>query len=290
MARSKAGPNCVLGMLVALCVAGGGPIVSALTVDFENPPYSTGGIVGQEGWVVAGYAATPNGTVEVSSASPFAGSQSLSYSRTNADLNSFSAADVVKTDVVVIAKDGTPAADLNASFLISSSSLSAEGFGFGLDGLYLSPDGANVSGILPIGIRLNNAGSTIPSIEELADLGGSPAFYFFGNTAATAEFPENDTLEFDIDVDFDSSTYTTAYRNVTTGGAFISSGFTRGFAYPYPANPDGTFDVDVVASFRFGAGKIDNITLTGNIIPEPTTLSLSALVLGVMGALRRGRR
>ena len=61
------------------------------------------------------------------------------------------------------------------------------------------------------------------------------------------------------------------------GRPFVSSGFTRGFAVPYPANPDGTFDVDVIAAFRYGAGKIDNITLSGNVVPEPSALGLCIL-------------
>ena len=284
MVRSKAGLTCVLGMLVALCVAGSGPSASAVAVDFENPPYTTGNIVGQDGWAATAYFPTPNGTLEVSTTSPLAGGQSLSYTRTEAGLAP-NGSDVVKADVVTIAKDGTPAPDLSASFLISSTSLATQGMGFGLDGLFLSPNGA--SGSTPIGIRLNNAGSSIPSIEEFADFGGSPAWFYFGGTLAAAAFPENDTLEFDIDVDFDSLTYTVAYRNVTAGSPFTSSGFTRGFAVPYPANPDGTYDVDVIAAFRYGAGRIDNISLTGNIIPEPTTLGLSIASVAAMRLYRR---
>lgn len=246
----------------------------AVTVSFESPTYAAGSVVGQDGWGVTGYFPTLNGSVEVSATNPLAGMQSLSYTRTEAGLAP-NGSDVVKANVVTVAKGGTPAADLNATFLISSSSLSAQGMGFGVSGLFLSPSGA--SGVTPIGIRLTNAGSTIPSIEEFADFGGSPAFFYFGGSLAAASFPENDVLEFNIDVDFDSSSYTVAYRNVTNGGALTPSGFTRGFAVPYPANPNGTFDVDVIAAFRFGAGKIDNIRLSGNLVPEPATLGMSAL-------------
>ena len=277
MARFSAGPSCWLCALAFCCIMSSVSVAKAVTVSFENPPYAMGGIVGQDGWAAAGYFPAPNGSLEVSATSPLSGGQSLSYIRTEAGLAG-NGTDVVKADVVTVAKDGTPAADLSASFLISSSSLSAQGMGFGVNGLYLSP--AGVSGVTPIGIRLNNAGSSIPSIEEIADFGGSPAFFYFGGTLAAASFPENDILEFDIDVDFDSSTYTVGYRNVTTGGAFISSGFTRGFAVPYPANLNGTFDVDVIAAFRFGAGKLDDIQFSGNLVPEPSTLAM-CVVAGV---------
>ena len=237
MSRSLAGPSRSLPVLAVCCAMMCASVARAATVNFEAPSYAVGSIVGQDGWAAAGYFPAPNGLLEVSTASPLAGGQSLRYTRTEAGLAA-NGSDVVKTDVVTVAKDGTPAADLSASFLISSSSLSAQGMGFGVNGLYLSPAGA--SGATPIGIRLNNAGSSIPSIEEIADFGGSPAFFYFGGTLAAASFPENDILEFDIDVDFDSSTYTVGYRNVTSGGAFISSGFTRGFAVSYPANPNGS--------------------------------------------------
>lgn len=268
------GSSCWLRALVLCSTVASVSGAKAVTVSFESPLFSAGNVVGQDGWGLTGYFPTPNGSVLVSATSPLAGAQSLSYTRTEAGLAG-NGSDVFKADVVTVAKDGTPAADLSASFLISAGSLSAQGMGFGLSGLFLSPAGA--SGVTPIGIRLNNAGSSIPSIEEFADFGGSPAFFYFGGSLAAASFPENDVLEFDIDVDFDSSTYTAGYRNVTTGGAFVSSGFTRGFAVPYPANPDGTFDVDVIAAFRFGAGKIDNITLSGNLVPEPSALGLCVL-------------
>ena len=272
---------------LAIGVAGSAQLAQAVTVGFENPPYAIGPVLGQDGWSATNYFPTLNGTVEVSSSSPLSGSQSLSYTRTEAGLAP-NGSDVVKADVIKVAKDGTPAADLSAAFLISSTSLSAQGMGFGVAGFFLSPSGA--SGVTPIGIRLNNAGSTIPSIEEFADFGGSPAFFYFGGSLAAAAFPENDVLEFEIDVDFDSSTYTVGYRNLTAGGPLTSSGVSRGFAVPYPANPDGSFDVDVIAAFRFGAAKIDDIRLSGNIVPEPSTLGLCLLGAAATVRLSRKRR
>lgn len=286
MPKSFVRPCCWLLALTAYGALACVPVAKAVTVSFENPSYVAGSVVGQDGWGVTSYFPTLNGSVQVSATNPLAGAQSLSYTRTEAGLAP-NGSDVVKADVVTVAKDGTPAADLNASFLISSSSLSAQGMGFGISGLFLSPAGA--SGVTPIGIRLNNAGSSIPSIEEFADFGGSPAFFYFGGSLAAASFPENDALEFNIAVDFDSSSYTVAYRDVTSGGALVTSGFTRGFALPYPANPNGTFDVDVIAAFRYGAGKIDNINLTGNLVPEPSTLGLCVLA-GAFAALSLKRR
>lgn len=286
MPKSFVRPCCWFLALTAYGALACVPVAKAVTVSFENPSYVAGSVVGQDGWGVTSYFPTLNGSVQVSATNPLAGAQSLSYTRTEAGLAP-NGSDVVKADVVTVAKDGTPAADLNASFLISSSSLSAQGMGFGISGLFLSPAGA--SGVTPIGIRLNNAGSSIPSIEEFADFGGSPAFFYFGGSLAAASFPENDALEFNIAVDFDSSSYTVAYRDVTSGGALVTSGFTRGFALPYPANPNGTFDVDVIAAFRYGAGKIDNINLTGNLVPEPSTLGLCVLA-GAFAALSLKRR
>ena len=289
MTKSFARTYCCLIALAAFGAVAGAQVAKAVTVSFESPTYAAGSVVGQDGWGVTGYFPILNGSVEVGATNPLAGMQSLSYTRTEAGL-AHNGSDVVKAEVVTVAKDGTPAADLNASFLISASSLSAQGMGFGISGLFLSPAGA--SGVTPIGIRLTNAGSSIPSIEEFADFGGSPAFFYFGGSLAAASFPENDVLEFNIDVDFDSSSYKVAYRNVTSGGALTSSGFTRGFAVPYPANPSGTFDVDVIAAFRYGAGKIDNINLTGNLVPEPSTLGMCVLAgaVAVLSSKKRGER
>lgn len=286
MTRFLARPCCWLLALAVSCAMVSAQVAQAVTVSFESPSYTSGNVVGQDGWGATGYFPTLNGSVEVSTSSPLAGLRSLSYTRTEAGLTP-NGSDVVKADVVTVAKGGTPAADLNASFLISASSLSTQGMGFGVSGLFLSPSGA--SGVTPIGIRLTNAGSTIPSIEEFADFGGSPAFFYFGGSLAAAAFPENDVLEFSIDVDFDSSTYTVAYRNVTNGGALTSSGAVRGFAVPYPANPNGTFDVDVIAAFRFGAAKIDNIRLTGNLVPEPSALGMCVFA-GASAVLSSRRR
>lgn len=269
--------------LVVVALIGSSTLASAV-VDFENPPYTIGGIEGQDGWALPSYASAANGTLEVSTTNPLAGAQSLSYTRTEAGLGA-TFRDVYKPDVVQIAKDGTPTPDLNATFLISSTSLAAEGMGYGVNGLFLGPDGAN--GVTPLGVRLTNAGSTIPSIEEFAAFGSGGAFYYFGGSLASAAFPENDTLEFSIDVDFDSATYTVEYRNVTTGGPTIASGITRGFAVAYPTNSHGAYDIDVTAAFRYGAGKIDNISLTGNIVPEPMTWALSLTCAAAMCLWRR---
>src|SRR4029078_4996690 len=64
-------------LAIVLVVAGARP-VAAIALDFENPPYTTGSVVGQDGWALTGYFPTLNGTVNVSTTNPLAGSQSLS--------------------------------------------------------------------------------------------------------------------------------------------------------------------------------------------------------------------
>lgn len=206
MTRSVTWLRCALLMLVASCCAGSGLVAFAVPIDFENPPYTTGNIVGQDGWALTAYTGTPNGTLEVSTTNPMSGGglQSLSYTRTELGLaGTFH--DVVKSDVALVAKDGTPAADLKASYYISSTSLAGQGLGYGVDGVALSYAGP--SGASPLGVRLNNAGSTIPSIEVFGNGPGGVGYYYFGGSLAAAAFPESDTLEFNIDVDFDSSTF-----------------------------------------------------------------------------------
>lgn len=78
-----------------------------------------------------------------------------------------------------------------------------------------------------------------------------------------------------------------SYRNVTTGGPFVASPNPFGFAIPYVPNPDGTYDVDFVALFRYGAGRIDNINMTGNLVPEPTAAVLGVLGIALVGLFRR---
>lgn len=288
MTRSESMRIGLLGLLAALCTTKGDLLASTVVVDFENPPYVAGSPIGQDGWAAPNHATSPNGTVEVSSIDPLSGGQSLRYARTNTNLGPFSAADVTKADVIRVAADGTPAADLSASFLISSTSLSAQGVGFGAVGFFLSPDG--VGGQTPVGIQLNNAGSSIPSIEVFANYPGvGPAYGYLGGSQSAAAFPEGDTLEFNLDVDFDSSTFTVAYRNATAGGEFSSPAGPYSFASDFPAGPGGAIDIDVIASFRFGAGQIDDITLTGNVVPEPATLGLTFVGVAATYLHRRKR-
>jgi hypothetical protein len=68
----------------------------------------------------------------------------------------------------------------------------------------------------------------------------------------------------------------------------LSSGIARSFASPFVANPHGAYDVGVIAGFIFGAGKIDDITFTGNIVPEPATLGLG--LAGVVAFCLYGRK
>lgn len=271
-------------LLTAACCA---PNVGAVTIDFEDPPYTDGvDIAGQDSWVLNSYASAAHGTVVSSSTSPLADSQSLRYTRTDTNLSAFSAGDVSKPDVIIVPTDGTSAADLTAGFQIAATSRSADGNGFGQVGFFLSNDGFN--GATPFGVALNNAGSNIPSIEVFRNGSGGAGFYFLGADQPSSAFPEGDTIEFDLGIDFDTQMFTVAATNASTGVPFSAPSGPFAFAVPFPANPDGTYSVDTLAFLRFGAGQIDNITLTA-AIPEPATCVLALAGVAALVAVRRVR-
>jgi hypothetical protein len=75
--------------LAVLALASFHSVCAGTTIDFEAPTYTTGNLIGQDGWAKNAYYGTLNGNVTVSSASPLGGAQSLSYSETVADVNVF---------------------------------------------------------------------------------------------------------------------------------------------------------------------------------------------------------
>src|SRR5690606_32303932 len=74
-----------VAVLVSFGIAGSvqRALAAVTTIDFESPTYTTGDLIGQEGWAPNSYYTPPmNGTVTVSNASPLSGAQSLSYTQT----------------------------------------------------------------------------------------------------------------------------------------------------------------------------------------------------------------
>lgn len=268
--------------LVAMAFA---PNASAVTIGFEDPQYVPGPLEGQQGWVSNSYNPALggiNGTVEVSTLQPLAGTQSLLYTQTGGTGSS----DVSKAAVVSTPSEGTTAADLTGSVLLQAD---ANTQGTGQLGLFLSPDAFN--GLSPIGILLEGANSATAAGNILV-LDGS-----FGDTGGfrnVGSYDPNRIAEFVYGVDFDNSTYDLAFRYMgdpsftpLAGGGPNGSFTFFGTSPAFPAEADGTYSVDVGTFLRSGVGRIDNITL--NPIPEPGTLGLALLGIGGL-ALRRRRR
>src|SRR4051812_37408451 len=98
------------GLLIAAVTS---TCVAATTINFEPPTYTTGNLIGQDGWAKNGYFGALNGNVTVSSASPLSGSQSLSYSQTVA--GGFS--DINKPNAMLVA-GGVTGTDVTLSYVI----------------------------------------------------------------------------------------------------------------------------------------------------------------------------
>jgi hypothetical protein len=287
MVRSELGLTCVLGVLGALCGVGGGLAASATTIDFENPPYAAGSLIGQDGWVTNSYIAPANlnGGVTISSASPLLGSQSLLYTQTSVPVG-FGASDVSKPNVAVAVADGTTAVDLAATVRMQAD---ANASGNGQLGFFLSGNAFN--GLSPIGVRLNGANSATGA-------GGIQVLHTTG-FVQPASYVANNVIEFQFGVNFDNGgDYEVGYRDITAGQvAFtplagpLAGGRFGFFNAPnvFPSDGDGvTYTVDVGTLLRGGTGRIDNITLTA--VPEPMALGLGVVSLGVVGLLGRKRR
>jgi hypothetical protein len=223
----------------------------AQLIDFETPRYTAGSIVNQDGWVANVYPnpTVLNGTIEISTNSPLAGSQSLLYTQTSAT----GLSDINKPFVGFGTRDGTTAVDFTTSFQIQAGSNS---FGTNQVGVFLT-------GFLPaspIGLRLNGGAIDVLGAND----------WVFNAASYTA----NNTLEFQVGVNFDNSDYEVAYRDITAGAATFTPivGPGAGGRFPFlggagnfPTDGDGiTHTVDVATFFRRGTGRIDNITVVGD--------------------------
>jgi hypothetical protein len=255
----------------------------AIAIDFET--YSTGSLFGQDNWESNSYngfiLGGLNGDVVVSTSAPPAGSRTLLYTQTGGR----GATDVCKANVISITPNGTSAPELGGSVLLRAD---PNANGNGQVGLFLGPDAVN--GTSPIGVLIEGSGAGVAYVIDnnwATQTGGNP---FRPNGA----YVSGHVLEFAFQVDFDSSSYQVAYRDVTAGEPSFTplvGGNPDGsaaFFGSFPAEPNGTYSVDVGVFLRDGIGRVDNITL--NAIPEPGTLGLAGLVVSAGVAWTRRRR
>lgn len=278
------GVACVMGMAWFLGTASA---AWAVAIDFENPPYTAGGtIVGQDGWATNGYVLTDpffggavNGTVDISTANPLAGAQSVLYNQTAVLGGNTGASDVGKAGAVVGRENGTSAIDVSASFLIQSDDNAVGAANNGSMGFFLGQGGRS-----PVIILLANAGVGTGDIL-VGDGGGLPD---------VGDFDGNDVLEFNLGVDLDGQNYELFVRNLTAGtpvSQLIGSG--PGGRFPFfggslADDGDGvSYTLDTSLMFRSGTGRIDAVTAIA--VPEPTTLGLAMLGMAVAFAMRATR-
>ncbi|MBA3480907.1 MAG: PEP-CTERM sorting domain-containing protein [Pirellulales bacterium] len=259
---------------VAACVAatttmlGAAGNASAVSFNFENPPYTPGTLIGQDSWITNGYVlADPffggvvNGTVEVSAASPLAGAQSVLYTQTvDPPLAGGSgASDVGRPFAVFGTADGTTAVDLTASFLIRADS---NGIGNGSMGFFLGRGGRS-----PILVLLTEANSGAGTGNILVGDGGA--------LPSAGAYVPNNTYEFTFGVDFDNDNYEVTSRNVTAGTPAVTlTGSGPGGRFPYFGGDFGddgdgvTYTLDTSVILRSGTGRVDNITAVGDDFVE----------------------
>ncbi|MBA3480908.1 MAG: PEP-CTERM sorting domain-containing protein [Pirellulales bacterium] len=278
----------VLTAIAALGFVGSARMAAAIDFDFENPPYVAGGtIVGQDGWATNGYVlADPffggsvNGTVDISTTNPLAGAQSVLYNQTAVLGGNTGASDIGNAGAVVGVEDGTSAVDVTASFLIQSNDNALGAANNGSAGFFLGQGGRS-----PVIVLLVNAGTTTGDIL-IGDGGGLPD---------EGDFIGNDVLEFNVGVDLDGQNYEVSVRNLTAGTPhtpLVGTGPGGRFSFfggSLADDGDGvTYTLDTSLLFRSGVARVDALSVIG--VPEPMTLSLSVLGMGVLGMLRRKRR
>jgi hypothetical protein len=254
---------CLAGSAMAATTLVGTSPATAAVIDFENPPYAAGDLLGQQGWVRNNYVtpAALNGDVTVSSVSPLVGGQSLLFNQTSTPPG-FGASDLSKANVAFATSDGSPAIDLTATIRMQ---VDANASGDGQLGFFLS--GNAIGGLSPIGVKLNGANSA----------NGTGVIQVLHTTGFvdSISYAANNVVEFQFGVDFDNGgEYEIAARDVTAGQAAftplvgpLTGGRFGFFNAPnvFPADGDGvTYTVDVGTLLRGGAGRIDAITLVGD--------------------------
>jgi hypothetical protein len=278
----------IVRLIAVVGMLGIGSAAYAAAFNFENPPYTAGTIIGQDGWATNGYVlADPffggvvNGTVDISTSTPLAGSQSLLYQQTvdPPAAGGSGASDVGNAGAIVGAEGGTSAIDLTASVLLQTD---ANSVGNGALGFFLGQGGRS-----PIFVLLNNASSAAGTGEILVgqDAPG-PVLSNLG------PYPANDVIELTLGVDLDNQNYDVTVRNVTAGTAamkLVGAGPDGRFPFFGGALADDgdgvSYTLDASLLLRGGVGRVDNITL----IPEPATLGAAILALAAMLTLRARR-
>jgi hypothetical protein len=271
----------------ALSIAGGAQVACALDIDFENPQYTSGTILGQNGWATNAYVlADPffggvvNGTVDVSTSSPLTGAQSVLYTQTvdPPSAGGSGASDVGSAGVIVARENGTDAIDLRASVLLQSD---ANSIGSGSMGFFIGQGGRS-----PIILLITGASSSGGTGDIL--VGDSAGLPDVGNYVAGS------VLEAVFGVDLDNQNYDLSIRNVTAGTpAMQPTGSGPGGRFPFfggtiADDGDGvTYTLDASLLLRSGVGRADALSLVA--IPEPMAMQLGLLGLGACGLFRRMR-
>jgi hypothetical protein len=233
--------------LAALTLASLNSVCAGTTIDFEAPTYTTGNLIGQDGWAKNGYYGTLNGDVTVSSASPLGGAQSLSYSETVA--GGFS--DVNKPNAMLV-NAGVTGTDMTLSYVIKADS---NAFGSPNGGIFLG-NGAG-GGASPIFARINGG------IVEVGSAGAVvPVNDFF--------FLEGERIKMTYELDFDMSKMNLILEDLDFPGTPFSGSYSFFAGYGAPTGPNGEYQVDVAAFLRGGNVQIDDITLTAGVGPLVT--------------------
>ena len=239
------------------------PLASAdVLIDFENPPYTTGTVIGQQDWVINNYSdgGMVDSDAQIITTGALAGSQSLQILAPNA---------------------GTTVHDISTTIPGTFSEAGA-GNDFYLTFLLKMPEYGKAF------IGLSNSG-----LEAFG--GGTPDFIVIdgGNIGAnnvellTTDFTPGDLYEFRIGYDLAGQTFAPSLRNITTGGSFT-------LAPTIPENGSfGTLlssplvDPGIIFGARQNSVIIDNIAIIA--VPEPGTSVLALGSLGLVLGLRRMR-
>ena len=235
--RGMRGPH-AFRVLFLLTAVGISSSCWAVVINFENPPYTVGPVLGQDGWVKPGYVGPGfdvNGTANISTTGPLSGAQSLAYVQTTAAAGT-GASDVVKSEVISV-PGGVAGTDLTVSYLMTASGNGVNPTG--VAGLYLSSNA--VGGSSPLFARLNGAAMEASDTNSIVTI---PNFVYFAG----------DVLQVKYEVDFDAANYVLTVNNMTTNQLEFQK--TLGYLAPFtPEGPNGEYLIDVGLLLRGGSAS-----------------------------------